>query len=1351
MSGSDARKRAEERAQTLADRYLSHVEIRNLSLLVPRPRDLVPDPTAVRLLRLPAGNFFQSGISLMLRKYPYKDFTTHQLTMALPQDPNFLTFRVTRAKTTGDFTLSGEFLKQVLELAVQNVGSAGRNILLYDGRDKTRLNLRCSLHRAGHSIFDRLAGLTGSLRLDSLSPLQPYLPDGSNISGQIVVDFSASDTATLRETTLTCRATAIKATIPGITSLDSADIDLTAQGGVARIEKAGLSIGGFISSHTGTIDLRNPDVLTGDFESWLAGDRINLKTGWAGVDSGAARVFLVARRDSGQVSFDATRTYQLGVAGYRDIHIKATVGSGSSLWDVIPTGALSKKVTDRFKSFFDKVTVLGPIEADFQAPSPADWPHGLADIRLDGARIVNRLRSRDQVLLGGRIKLSAGRLSFLDTSVSLDALSTTVSGNLEFAADSRKVTGYDLAFNGRLQSGKSLVVTGQRVADSLGLARPPFDSLEIQGSKIIEAEFRKPGPVQWARLTADRFRLRMGGRPWWIDRLNCEVKADEPPDESQWKPRNIEATATFKLFDIAIDAAVTADFNSNVFRVFRIIGQGDDLKTLLSGLTEIPVIAEFARKWRLTAGGAFSLKASGKGPFKRPSVEGSLDMSRLEFHAMDFAAQMPFSASFFSPKDGLYRGSAKTRNASVQVRGVAFPLSACSCDFSWDRTHGASEEALAVQGKAQTLGLSLDLKGDYLLKKSELRKFHGKIQSEKIEDLAREIARIGKFNIPFALVGNAAGEWNLSGNPSVGLRGDGFLDFADLGLTVPLKQRGNQTIAIQVEGLGGRIEFARPGTEEACLSLKKLSGKVLGGDLSFDGTAHLQRQGEALVPQVDGIVASFTGLPADRLFALLSAGYFAPETAQQVKEVGGILSGNLNVGGSRNRFYATGEATLRGGRLSHSLFKERLQEVQGRFLFSRRAERPKPEVEIRDLAAIYGRSKFDVKRGRLVDPQGAATLDLDGHIERAYPTDILSLLSGWYLPTVSFPKEGTLAGGVRVSGTLGKPRLELDLTTTAMLLNYSSEGQTYTVPLGKSAVELSFDPSRGIARVRTCSLGLLNGRVKLNEAVGTFVRGRARQFRMGGSLEGIDMGSLRTGGEESLRGILDGTFTAEQTATGSREALFHLTFRDLVINKIPMDREVIEKIGLDFLDQPEFKEGKLNLYLSNDEEQGLQGKIRVADGLFAGPDMRLEISNSAFDPLNLELAAKVFFNPQPLRSTKLGKRLGSLTKHLQDSATGLPYLDLTVSGRWDNPGLMGKTLTKRAEKRGKRNFISSIFGGHRTHKASVEELQKWFPGWKPGGLPEWHLDKEILEKNARNKIRVHQCLPIVEKILEKPK
>ena len=40
---------------------------------------------------------------------------------------------------------------------------------------------------------------------------------------------------------------------------------------------------------------------------------------------------------------------------------------------------------------------------------------------------------------------------------------------------------------------------------------------------------------------------------------------------------------------------------------------------------------------------------------------------------------------------------------------------------------------------------------------------------------------------------------------------------------------------------------------------------------------------------------------------------------------------------------------------------------------------------------------------------------------------------------------------------------------------------------------------------------------------------------------------------------------------------------------------------------------------------------------------------------------------------------------------------------------------------------------------------------KGGACPEWCLDKEILEKNARNKIRAHQCLPIVEKVLEKPK
>ena len=164
---------------------------------------------------------------------------------------------------------------------------------------------------------------------------------------------------------------------------------------------------------------------------------------------------------------------------------------------------------------------------------------------------------------------------------------------------------------------------------------------------------------------------------------------------------------------------------------------------------------------------------------------------------------------------------------------------------------------------------------------------------------------------------------------------------------------------------------------------------------------------------------------------------------------------------------------------------------------------------------------------------------------------------------------------------------------------------------------------------------------------------------------------------------------------------------------LPVDPDIVERIGLESLEEPEFATGTLNLYLSSDGEADERGRLRIADGLLAGPDLRLEISDSAFDPRNLQVTGKLMINPQPLRRTKIGRKLGKLTKCLQDKATGIPYIDLKVQGTWDNPNLMGKVIVGQLKKRGKRNFIRSIFGGHRPHKASVQELREWFPGWEP--------------------------------------
>ncbi|NLI75564.1 MAG: hypothetical protein GX442_03875 [Candidatus Riflebacteria bacterium] len=1305
--------RAQARAQVLADRYLAHVEIRNLSLLVPNPRDLLPDPTVARLLRLPPGNFYRTGLNLLLRKFPGRDFTTHLLKVTLPEDPSFLTFQVTRLNTTGDFTLSAQFLRQDFELAVQNLGAAGRRVLFYDGRDKSRLNLRWLLGRPGKPLPERITGMTGVLRLDSLAPLESWLPEGARLAGSVRIDLSATDTSPLRETVVACEAAGLRAELPGLPPLENLDLKLTSRGGLAAVERATFQVAGFVSSHTGTLDLRNPDHLSGEFSSVLAGDPLTLRTGWRKVEGGESRLWLVVGRPGGELNLEATRLLTHGVASYRDLTGRLEVAADRSVWDLVPTRLLAPSIRERFQAFFDKVTVVGPLRADVAIPSPADWPRGTADLRLDGARLQNRQNPAQGVVLGGQVRLSQGRLQLADTSATLAALTAMASGVVTFATDSRRVSAYDLEVTGSLAGGKVLSVTGDQVADSCGLARPPFDSLELEGGRVVEARVTWPGPAPVARVAADRVRLKKDGKPWWIDKLQAEVRPDAAPDPAGWRPRLWEATASCRLFEVDLQLAAAVEPASRTFRRFRADGKGDDLQAVVKGLAGIPAVGAALKKWGLSVAGGFTFGAGGQGPFARPAVEATLDVPRLRLSARDAVAEMPFTASFTSPAEGRYRGQVRTRKAALTVRGVAFPLDAAQAEISWDRSQGKAGQVLGVQAQVQSFGTTVAARGEYLPTQGQIRQAAGTIASTRIEELAREVARIGKFNLPFTLVGKAGGEWKLAG-PVADPRGEGFLEVDSLGLTFPLRQRGNQVIALQVEDLAGRLGVKYGGRDgESAVSLAGVRGKVLGADLFCEGSGRLRRQGGGTVPEFDRVVASFTGLPADRTFALLAAGYFPPATTAQIKEVAGTLSGSLDLGGAQNRFHAVGEARLEGGRLHHQLLQAPLEQMKGRFLFSRRAGESFPVVEIRDFAAVLGRTRFGIPLGRFTDPQGAGGLELEGRIDQTFPTDIMKLLSGWSLPSVTFPKEGAMSGRVRVAGTLGRPRLALDLETMAMLVDYRTDQQNYTVPLGKCLVGLAYDPGTGEARVATCSLGLLGGRIEVSRAEAVLDKGRPRRFAVAGKLQGIDVGTLRTGGETALRGVMDGTFTAEQTATGSREALFQLAFRDIVVPQIPVDPEAVQKIGLEFLESPEFTVGRLNLYLSSDEEAGQQGRVRVADGLFAGPDMRLEIGNSAFDPLNLQLDAKIFFNPQPLRTTKLGRKLGSLTKHLQDSKTGLPFVDLTVSGHWDNPGLLGRTISKRAESRGKRNFIKSIFGGRRAHKASVEELMEWFPGWKP--------------------------------------
>ena len=147
---------------------------------------------------------------------------------------------------------------------------------------------------------------------------------------------------------------------------------------------------------------------------------------------------------------------------------------------------------------------------------------------------------------------------------------------------------------------------------------------------------------------------------------------------------------------------------------------------------------------------------------------------------------------------------------------------------------------------------------------------------------------------------------------------------------------------------------------------------------------------------------------------------------------------------------------------------------------------------------------------------------------------------------------------------------------------------------------------------------------------------------------------------------------------------------------------------------PDIRTGQINFYLSTEEEEEFKGKLLVADGLFAGPHLRLELDNSEFEPEQMSLRGQLMINPQSLRNSEIGKKLGKLSSVMQDRNTGIPYVDLTVSGNWAKPSLIADAVKKRASKRVAKNFVYRIFGRHRPHKASVQELMEWFPGWEKG-------------------------------------
>jgi hypothetical protein len=675
---------------------------------------------------------------------------------------------------------------------------------------------------------------------------------------------------------------------------------------------------------------------------------------------------------------------------------------------------------------------------------------------------------------------------------------------------------------------------------------------------------------------------------------------------------------------------------------------------------------------------------------------------------------LPFTADLTTPEAGSYLGKMAAAKAEIVLDGQATTLKNVGLTLESLPPESKRPRLVKAAGEIGWMGATARVVVEAEPAGQRVRRGEVRLQSADIAPLASEAIKIGRFALPFSASGPVTAFWRMEG-PIKNLNHRGEAAVNSLSLHFPMKT-WRVARSVDLTGLAGRVEWSAKAGEKPTLEIHDAVGQAFGGKIRLSGAGHLLRSGpNGWTPGLDRVAIAVEEIGLGALHALLGAGFYPPAVAERLRSVDGRLSGELKAQGSHRHLSAEGDVRISSGTMRWEGLGDPITDLSGRIRLGRRGSAVAPHVEIDQITARFRRSEIGLERALLQDPAGRATLQASGTLVRVFPEDVMKLLDGLDLPRISFPKENALTGTVGIAGSLDRPRLHLDLAIPDLTVDYRSGSDRYAFPIGRSQVALDYDSGSGRCVARRFDLGVLGGRITLNKGEGRIAGGRPASFLFAGTLEGIDLGTVVARQTEGLRGVFAGTFKGEQKEKGAREADFHLDVRNLLIPVLPVEPAVLEAIGLEMLKRPDIRTGRVNLYVSTDpDETETLGQLRLADGLFAGPFLRLELDNSAFDPRRLELVAKLQFNPQGLRQTTLGKKVGKHSALLQDEGTGIPYVDLSVSGSWDNPSLLGRAITKRAEKRGKRNFIKRLFGGRRPHKASVAELEEWFPGWKPG-------------------------------------
>jgi hypothetical protein len=1020
------------------------------------------------------------------------------------------------------------------------------------------------------------------------------------------------------------------------------------------------------------------------------------------------------KRESGEASISFVRQIKGKQILYKNFSVNAGILENGSAVKVVPMNLFDAELRKTLETYFSRVDLVGPLRLTTFFPTTEDWVNSQVKLSFDGARIVSKKFPRDQVMLKGSAILASGSLELKGMTTRFDNLFLSSTGNMLLKPEHPFVDSYKLEILAGISNKKPFMIDSKRLKNSLGLTHTPdFNKIELLGDDLFKLTLDSSGRKNMIRTGFDKFRFFRRKKPLWARDVNLRIDLGKMNLIKSELPENLKCEGSLNLFGFKIDAEAGLNLVKKEYTKLLLKGNGENFNVLLDAIKTQPEGKKLLKNYPVKANGKFSFALTGKGSFYSPEMGGWLKFPLLSLVVKNFILSMPFDLLFKKLNENDYLAEIEAKKAYAKYMGRKFSFNNAATKLKVLNLFNNKGLKLDIDSQGSVFSTWLKAKGTMDLKDSSLKNFRVSLSTSKIGKFAEEIAKAGKFKLPFSLGGKFNAYSTLSGKFSA-LNSNGKVKVSRIALDFPISGNG-QSAVLKARDFSGELGFSKQGNQRMKFSLKSVKGKILDANITAKGEAVLKNLNAGLKPYLNNLEADFSGLNCSVLFKFLASGIIPTELISLIEINDGRLNGRIKLSGNPNKLKTKGNVDLINGKMRYKALKTGISEIFAGLNFEGRTDSGYARIGLERFKAKFGRTVIKIPEGFIEDPVKTGKIFLKGKVSAIYPADLLNLMGGLSVSSISFPEEGYLAGDIEIDGTLFKPFFNARLTNTKMLLKYASEGVEYSVPIGRNSFDLRYDLYSGNFFLKQGQIALLGGKINLDPIRGRFSAYEPFRFQLSGKVEGIDVGKFKMSDSDSFKGIIDGDFEAKWDMAGKRDALFKLKFKNIFIPKIPIvEEKTINKIGLEFIKKPDFRVGQLNFYVTSEEVAGFAGKLQVADGLFAGPHMRLELDSSEFDPMNLKLHGKLMLNPQSLRKTTLGKKLRKLSVTVQDRKTGIPYIDLALSGQWNKPELISRSLEKRVTRRAKRNFIGRIFGRHRPHKASVEELMKWFPGWRKG-------------------------------------